>query len=242
MAQSAVVLFDLDGTLTDPKEGITRSIAYALERMARVVPDIDALRFAIGPPLRDSFATLLDTSDAQAIELAMLHYRERFSSIGLFENAVYPGIPETLSAIKSAGCKIVLATAKPHIYAKRILEHFELSAAFDAVYGCELDGTRQHKTDLIAYLLKHEQIDPAERPTVMIGDRVHDIAAAHANGCQAIGVTWGYGSASELRDANLIAHQPADLAKLFCDELFAHRLSASNARASGNRTDSAHCL
>lgn len=215
MAQSAVVLFDLDGTLTDPKEGITRSIAYALERMSRVVPNIDDLRFAIGPPLRDSLATLLDTSDSNAIELAMHHYRERFASIGLFENAVYPGIPETLAAMKSAGYKILLATAKPHVYATRILQHFALSAPFDAVYGCELDGSRQHKTDLIAYLLKREEINPTDQPTVMIGDRVHDIVAAHANGCEAIGVTWGYGSAAELRNANLIAHRPADLVELF---------------------------
>ncbi len=215
MSNQPVALFDLDGTLTDPKEGITRSIAYALERMARVSPDTDDLRFAIGPPLRASFATLLDTDDAHEIERAMTHYRERYASIGLYENTVYPGIPETLNAMKSAGYRILLATAKPHVYARTILDHFELSAPFDGVYGCELDGTRQHKADLIAYLLEREHINLALRPTVMIGDRVHDIDAAHANGCQAIGVTWGYGSVAELQHANTIVDRPADIAETF---------------------------
>jgi phosphoglycolate phosphatase len=215
MSNLPVVLFDLDGTLTDPKEGITRSIAFALERMARVSPDTEDLRFAIGPPLRDSFATLLGTDDAREIELAMTHYRERYASIGLYENTVYPGIPETLEAMKSAGCRILLATAKPHVYARTILEHFALSAQFDEIYGCELDGTRQHKTELVAYLLKREHVNPVEQNTVMIGDRVHDIVAAHANRCEAIGVTWGYGSATELQHANAIADQPADIAAIF---------------------------
>ena len=150
MALLPVVLFDLDGTLTDPREGIIRCIAYALERMAREPPDVTDLLFAIGPPLRTSFAKLLETDDPRAIELAVKHYRERFSTVGLFENTVYPGIPETLAELKTADCKLLLATAKPHVYAHRILEHFNLRAPFDAVYGSELDGTRQHKADLLA--------------------------------------------------------------------------------------------
>ena len=157
MALLPVVLFDLDGTLTDPREGITRCIAYALERMAREPPDVTDLRFAIGPPLRTSFAKLLETDDPRAIELAVKHYRERFSTVGLFENTVYPGIPETLAELKTAGCKLLLATAKPHVYAHRILEYFNLRAPFDAVYGSELDGTRQHKTDLLANRYSHQR-------------------------------------------------------------------------------------
>lgn len=209
-----VILFDLDGTLTDPKEGITNCIRYALERMAREPPHASELLFAIGPPLRTSFAKLLETDDTRAIELAMKHYRERFSTVGLFENSVYPGIPEMLAYIKTKGCRVLLATAKPHVYAKRILEHFSMLAPFDSIYGSELDGTRQHKTDLLAYLLKHERVNPADRPIVMIGDRSHDIEAAHANACSAIGVSWGYGSASELAGADLICDEPMQVARL----------------------------
>ena len=214
MSLSPVVLLDLDGTLTDPKEGITRSICHALERMAHPVPDTADLLFAIGPPLRTSFATLMQTDDPRAIEMAMTFYRERFATVGLFENRVYEGIPEMLAALKNVGCKILLATAKPHGYARQILEHFNLLAPFDGIYGSELDGTRQHKTDLLAFLLEREKIDPVNRFTVMVGDRHHDIDAARANGCGAMGVSWGYGSASELAHADMICDYPMDIAKV----------------------------
>ncbi|MBL0121438.1 MAG: HAD hydrolase-like protein [Betaproteobacteria bacterium] len=208
---SLIILFDLDGTLTDPKEGITRCINYALERMAREPLDTNELLFAIGPPLRASFARLLETDDPRAIELAMKYYRERFTTVGLLENAVYPGIPEVLEMLKTRDCRMLLATAKPHIYAQRILDHFNLLANFDGVFGSELDGTRQHKGDLLAHLLDREAIDTADRRTVMIGDRSHDIDAAHANGCAAMGVSWGYGSASELRHADMLCDFPMDI-------------------------------
>jgi phosphoglycolate phosphatase len=209
-----VILFDLDGTLTDPKEGITRCINYALERMAREPLDTNQLLFAIGPPLRTSFARLLETDDPRAIELAMKYYRERFATVGLLENYVYSGITEMLATLKSRGCRMLLATAKPHVYAHRILEHFNLLAPFDGVYGSELDGTRQHKSELLVYLLEREQIDPACRLTVMVGDRAHDIDAAHANGCRAMGVLWGYGSTSELAHAEMTCEFPTDIAKV----------------------------
>jgi phosphoglycolate phosphatase len=207
-----VVLFDLDGTLTDPKEGITRCINYALERMAREPLDTNELLFAIGPPLRASFARLVETDDPRAIELAMKYYRERFTTVGLLENHVYYGIPEVLATLKTSGCRMLLATAKPHVYAQRILAHFNLLAPFDGVYGSELDGTRQHKGELLVYLLEREQIDPAHRLTIMVGDRSHDIEAAHANGCGAMGVLWGYGSALELAHADMTCEFPMDIA------------------------------
>lgn len=211
MAKFPVVLFDLDGTLTDPKEGITRSIAYALTRMGRDVPQTNRLLFAIGPPLRASFATLLETSDPCEIERAMTLYRERFATIGLFENTVYPGVPEMLALMKSMEYKILLATAKPHVYAQKILDHFNLLVHFDGVYGSELDGRHQNKRDLLAYLLECERIDPANHAVIMIGDRVHDIDAAHANGCLAMGVTWGYGRELEHQNADLICESPVDI-------------------------------
>lgn len=203
------VLLDLDGTLTDPRPGITRCIAHALERMGLASPPTEELLFAIGPPLRNSFAQLLDTQDSAAIERAMVLYRERFASVGLFENEVYAGVPEMLAGLQAGGYRIFLATAKPHVYATRILEHFNLHQPFEAQYGAELDGTRQDKRDLLAYLLSRERL--TARTCVMIGDRSHDIHAAQANGCASIGVTWGYGSVEELSGADHRCDAPAQL-------------------------------
>ena len=206
----ANVLLDLDGTLTDPAAGITNCIAYALTRLDVAPPPANELHFAIGPPLRASFATLLNTSDAAIVEQAMVWYRERFSVTGLFENTIYAGVPEMLAALKARNHRLLLATAKPHVYATRILAHFGILAPFDGVYGSELDGVRQHKGELLAYLLEREGIDPSS--AVMVGDRHHDIDAARANGCHAIGVTYGYGSADELAHADRLCDSPAHIA------------------------------
>jgi phosphoglycolate phosphatase len=204
------VLLDLDGTLTDPALGITNCIAYALTRLGVTPPPVKELHFAIGPPLRASFATLLKTSNAAIVEQAMKLYRERFSDTGLFENALYDGVPEMLVTLKARNHRLLLATAKPHVYATRILAHFGILAPFDAVYGSELDGVRQHKGDLLAYLFERESIAPSN--AVMVGDRHHDIDAARANGCHAIGVTYGYGSADELAHADRLCDSPAQIA------------------------------
>ncbi len=200
------VLLDLDGTLTDPALGITNCITYALSRLDAVVPPVRALHFTIGPPLRGSFATLLATDDAQLVERAMVLYRERFVDTGLFENTLYDGVPEMLATLQALNHRLILATAKPHVYARRILDHFGMLAPFDAIYGSELDGTHQHKGDLLAYLIARENIDP--QTAVMVGDRHHDIDAARINGCLAIGVTYGYGSVEELSQANLLCASP----------------------------------
>ena len=209
MAKIQNVLLDLDGTLTDPQTGITRCIAHALGAMGHTPPPTPELLFAIGPPLRGSFATLLNTSDPAQIETAMALYRERFATIGLFENEVYNGVPKMLAKLHSAGYRLLLATAKPHVYAVRILEHFNLHLPFTGMYGAELDGTRQNKRDLLAHLLAREQLDA--NTCVMIGDRSHDIHAAQANGCASIGVKWGYGSAGELSDADRRCDTPNEL-------------------------------
>ena len=203
------VFLDLDGTLTDPATGITNCIAYALTRVDVAAPSPNDLHFAIGPPLRGSFETLLKTNDTVLIEQAMVLYRERFAETGLFENIVYNGVPEMLADLKMRNYRLLLATAKPHVYARRILAHFNLATPFDGIYGSELDGTRQHKGDLLRYLLERENIDPSS--AVMIGDRHHDIDAALANGCRAIGVTYGYGSANELVHADRLCDSPADI-------------------------------
>ncbi|BAY48994.1 hypothetical protein SAMD00079811_66230 [Scytonema sp. HK-05] len=211
---SYTILFDLDGTLTDPKPGITGCIQYALFKLGHKPPDADDLHWCIGPPLKDSFSLLLKTSDATVLEQALSLYRSRFSSIGLFENSLYPQIPETLQAIRFAGYKTFVATSKPHIYARRIIEHFALSSLFDGVYGSELNGTRSVKADLIHHILLTENLSP---PTVvMVGDRAHDIIGAKHHQIASIGVTYGYGTEQELKahGADLIAHSPDDIPRL----------------------------
>jgi phosphoglycolate phosphatase len=190
------VLFDLDGTLTDPREGITRCIAHALQRLGVEPPPLDALTFAIGPPLRGTFARLLGTDKRETIELAVSHYRERFAEVGLFENALYEGIVEVLAALADRGTPLLVATSKPLVYARRIVEHFELGRHFVEVHGCELDGTREDKRDLIAHIIAHHGLDAA--CAVMVGDRGADMRAARHHGLAALGVLWGYGTPQEL--------------------------------------------
>ncbi len=195
------IYFDLDGTLTDPKPGITRSIQYALQKLGRpVIPTEDELTWCIGPPLRASFAKILGgEGDA---DRAVSLYRERFADIGLFENAVYDGISEVLTALSQSGQRLFVATSKPHVFATRIVEHFGLRHHFEHVFGSELDGTRVDKSDLLAYALKIAAVDPAK--TLMIGDRSHDMVGAGNNGMKGIGVIYGYGSRDELIGAGAL--------------------------------------
>lgn len=189
--------FDLDGTLTDPKPGITRSIQYALERLGFPAPSEDELVWCIGPPLHGSLKKYVGTDELayRALEL----YRERFRDIGLYENETYAGIEETLSKVAASGRRLFVATSKPKVYADRIVEHFGLRRHFEHVFGSELDGTRTDKADLLAYALAELKIDPAR--TIMVGDRSHDVVGARKNGMTAIGVLYGYGSLTELTDA-----------------------------------------
>lgn len=190
------IFFDLDGTLTDPKPGITRSLQYALEKLGRPVPAQDELTWCIGPPLRTSLVTLLG-GEAEA-DRGVALYRERFGDVGLFENSLYPGIEATLAALKPRA-RLFVATSKAHVYADRIIDHFGLRPYFDHVFGAELDGTRAHKGDLLAWALERTGTDPAR--AAMIGDRSHDIVGAKANGIDGIGVLYGYGSREELLEA-----------------------------------------
>jgi phosphoglycolate phosphatase len=196
---SVNILFDLDGTLTDPRDGIVRCIQYALERLGlEPLSEADLLHY-IGPPLRESFGELLNTSDCSAIDHAINIYRERYSTVGLLENEVYAGIPEALTALCARGDTLFVATSKPEIYGQQILEHFGLAGYFRRIWGCELDGTRADKGELIAHLIEQEQLAPSE--TVMIGDRLHDAVGARTNGIAPIGVLWGYGNEAELISA-----------------------------------------
>ncbi len=205
------VLFDLDGTLTDPKPGITECIRYALTKLGRAAPAADEITWCIGPPLAQSFATLLATDEPELVARGVALYRERFGTVGLFENALYPGIADAVAAVRAAGFATYVATSKPHVYARRIVEHFALAALFDGVYGSELDGTRVDKGELIAHALAEERLDAAR--VVMIGDREHDAIGARDNGVRVIGVSYGYGSEAELRahGADAIARAPSEI-------------------------------
>lgn len=193
------ILIDLDGTLTDPKTGIHGSIRFALEKLGQPVADEVDLDWTIGPPLKASLAKLLNTQDEALAEKALLAYRERFSVTGLFENEVYPTVVDTLQQLQAQGYALFLATAKPIIYAKQILVHFQLDQYFTEMYGSELTGERTNKADLIAYILEQQQLDAQH--CIMVGDRQYDIIGARANGIETIAVNYGYGRAEELAQA-----------------------------------------
>jgi phosphoglycolate phosphatase len=167
MQRVSHILFDLDGTLTDPMPGITASIRYALRTMEAHVPEPQELLWCIGPPLRGSFATLLQCEDEATLQRAIALYRECFSAIGMYENALYDGIEMLLAELKTSGTKLYLATSKPLFFAEQILRHFGLDTYFDGAYGSALDGGLSNKAELIAHLLESESIDPAS--AVMVG-------------------------------------------------------------------------
>ena len=195
---SRLLLFDLDGTLTDPSVGIFNCIRHAFAQLGHAAPSGAELRRWIGPPLLASFTEALD-GDQQAAREGLALYRERFATTGLFENQLIDGIDQLLRTLTGRGDRCVVATAKPTVYSTRIISHFGLDPWLPAVYGSELDGTRTDKSELIEYIMHSEGADPAR--TTMIGDRKHDMVGARANGVGAIGVLWGFGDRNELAHA-----------------------------------------
>lgn len=205
------ILFDLDGTLTDPKPGITRCIQHALRELGCPCPEADDLEWCIGPPLQGSFHRLLGSEDPLRGARALALYRERFSEVGLFENTVYDGIPDALHTLRESGYWLFVATSKPHVFAGRILDHFGLGPFFDGIYGSELDGTRVDKGELLAHLLGAEGLNADQ--AVMVGDREHDVRGAAQNEVRCIGATWGYGAPQELIEAGaaVLCGKPEEL-------------------------------
>lgn len=197
-----VILFDLDGTLTDPGEGITNSVAYALNKYGITVSDKKELYRFIGPPLHESFEEYYDFSQEKAMQ-AVAYYREYFTQTGIYENQVYDGIQDLLESLKEAGKKVILATSKPEPFAKQILEYFHLSDYFDFAAGSNMDGTLTRKADVIGYALESCQISEYSK-VVMIGDRKHDVLGAAQFGIDTIGVLYGYGSEEELKSAGAV--------------------------------------
>ena len=215
MNQQYHIYFDLDGTLTDPYEGITRCILYALDELGFDHPSEEYLHSCIGPPLYDTFPEMVGRElTLKAIDL----YRERFVDVGWQENKPYEGILDALKTISAAGHTLFVATSKPHVQARRIVQHFGIGQYIEQVYGCELDGTRSNKAELLKYAIDE---NPGAEKRTMVGDRKHDLIGAIENGMRPIGVSYGYGSVAELSSAGAvdIVSTPASLPKAVLKDL-----------------------
>ena len=209
-------IFDLDGTIIDPKIGITSSVAYALNKFDIHVENLDNLCKFIGPPLKDSFIEYYNFSD-EAAEKAILYYRERFQEKGIYENFLYENFEDMLISLKKQGKTLLIATSKPAVFAERILEHFNLRQYFDFVGGSNLDGTRANKAEVIFHVLKENSISDLST-AIMVGDRKHDIIGAKKAGLQSVGVLYGYGNYQELETsgADYIVKDVEELSTLLC--------------------------
>lgn len=212
------ILFDLDGTLTDPKEGIVNSILFALNKLGIHENSINELDTFIGPPLRESFLKRYNLTNELA-DKAMLFYREYFSVKGIYENRIYPGAKEILDTLFSRNFTLFVATSKPTVYAVEILRHFKIDSYFNGIVGSNLDNSRTDKTEIISHIISTYGLQAAS--SVMIGDRKHDIIGAKNNSMKTIGVTFGYGSLEELK-----LHQPDHIVNS-CKEIEALLLNTS---------------
>ena len=208
------ILFDLDGTLTDSFFGITQSVQHALRYFGIDVEDLNELRRFIGPPLDQSFQEYYGLSEEDS-KLAIKRYRERYSDTGIFENELYEGIRDLLEELVENGKIVLMATSKPENYARRIADFFDITQYFTQICGSEMDGKRQDKAEVIAFVLENQGIDEHSN-VIMVGDRKHDIIGAQKNKIDSIGVLYGYGGAVELKDAgaNYIVEDVAELKQL----------------------------
>lgn len=193
------ILFDLDGTLTDSGEGITKSVQYALKSFGILVDDLKELNKFIGPPLKDSFKEYYNFDEEKA-QLGLVKYREYFAEKGIYENKLYDGIPELLEVLKKNNKKIVLATSKPEVYARQILQYFKIDKYFDFAAGADFEETRVNKGDVIKYALQEANITDLSK-VIMVGDREHDIIGAKENNIKSVGVLYGFGDVIELTQA-----------------------------------------
>ena len=213
------ILFDLDGTLTDPKEGIVNSILFALNKLGIHENNIDELDNFIGPPLRDSFLKRYNLNDELA-DKAMLYYREYFSVKGIYENKIYPGVNKLLESLSSRNYQLFVATSKPTVYSEEILKYFKIDDYFKAVIGSYLDNTRTDKTEIISYLISNYELNAGH--SVMVGDRKHDILGGKNNSLKTIGVTYGYGSMEELllSQPDFMVNECKEIEALFVNNSF----------------------
>ncbi|MBN9507710.1 MAG: HAD hydrolase-like protein [Alphaproteobacteria bacterium] len=205
------LLFDLDGTLLESRPGIVAALRHAMDVLGCPLDPAEDLSWAVGPPLADVAARLLAPFGDDRHAALMTAYRARYDAHGLFDCAVYAGIPAVLDEFRAGGWRLFVATSKGGAVARRLLEHFRLAPWFEAIYGSDDDGALAHKPELIAHILAREALAP--EATLMLGDRRFDISGAHANDLRAVGVLWGYGGREELEQAgaDALAEHPAAL-------------------------------
>ena len=210
------ILFDLDGTLTDSAEGVTRSVQYALKKYGIEATEKELKSF-VGPPLSWSFENNYGFSKTKALQ-AVDYYREYYQERGLYENKLYPSVPEMLESLGRGGAKLFVATSKPTVFAEKVLQHFNIDRFFITIAGSNLDGTRVEKSEVIDFILKNNS-GLVKKETVMVGDRKHDIRGAHNCDLDSIAVTYGYGSLTELTAAEPthFIHSVPDLAEFLLD-------------------------
>ncbi len=211
--QYELVLFDLDGTLTDSGPGIMNSVQYALKKVGKEVEHVEDLKCFVGPPLAQQFAKFCGISEEEGHRMVEL-YREYYEPKGMLENMVYEGIPEVLSALQEAGVRLAVATSKPEKYARRIAEHFGIASYFEFIGGANMDGSRTKKSEVIEYVLEVCNVQERQK-VLMIGDRKHDVLGARSCGLSALGVLYGYGDREELEQAGAewIVDTPAQILK-----------------------------
>lgn len=196
-----VILFDLDGTLTESGEGITKSVQYALEKLGQPEPDLKKLEVFVGPPLLQQFMKYAGLDEETAVK-AVEYYRERYTDIGIFENEVYPGVEDMLDKLRGKGYILAVASSKPERFVKKVLDHFDLTKYFQEIVGSEMNGGRTSKSDVIEEALDRLHMADHREQVVMVGDKEHDVFGARKAGLQCLAVSYGYGSEEELKNAN----------------------------------------
>ncbi len=196
-----VILFDLDGTLTESGEGITKSVQYALEKLGQPEPDLKKLEVFVGPPLLQQFMKYAGLDEETAVK-AVEYYRERYTDIGIFENEVYPGVEDMLDKLRGKGYILAVASSKPERFVKKVLDHFDLTKYFQEIVGSEMNGGRTSKADVIEEALDRLHMADHREQVVMVGDKEHDVFGARKAGLQCLAVSYGYGSEEELKNAN----------------------------------------
>lgn len=196
-----VILFDLDGTLTESGEGITKSVQYALEKLGLPEPDLKKLEVFVGPPLLQQFMKYAGLDEETAVK-AVEYYRERYTDIGIFENEVYPGVEDMLDKLRGKGYILAVASSKPERFVKKVLDHFDLTKYFQEIVGSEMNGGRTSKSDVIEEALDRLHMADHREQVVMVGDKEHDVFGARKAGLQCLAVSYGYGSEEELKNAN----------------------------------------
>lgn len=211
------ILFDLDGTLTQSGEGITKSVQYALEKLGKPEPDLKKLEVFVGPPLLQQFMKYADLDEETAVK-AVEYYRERYTDVGIFENRPYPGVEEMLEGLKRKGYILAVASSKPERFVRRILDHFHLTGYFQEIVGSEMNGGRTSKAEVIEEALSRLHMSGCRKDVIMVGDKEHDVLGAREAGISCVAVSYGYGTEEELKNAAPLktVHSAGEVLDFFC--------------------------